>query len=64
MKTTISVLVLFAVLQACAAFDWKQCEGAAGKINDVELDPESPSPGTTVTFSIDATVGVCFSLIG
>ena len=60
MKRVICALACIALLQSCAAFDWQQCEGASGKIEDVKLSPETPSPGTTVTFSIDATVGTCF----
>ncbi|CAL5228260.1 g11363 [Coccomyxa viridis] len=56
MNRLICALACVALLQSCAAFDWQQCEGASGKIDDVKLSPETPSPGTTVTFSIDATV--------
>lgn len=59
MTRLIGALACLALLHGCAAFDWKQCEGAAGKIDDVSLTPETPSPGTTVSFSIDATVGTC-----
>ena len=61
MKNLICALACVALLQSCAAFDWQQCEGASGKIEDVRLSPEAPSPGTTVTFSIDATVGTCIT---
>ena len=62
MRGVICGLACIALIQSSAAFDWKQCEGASGKIDDVSLKPETPAPGTTVTFSIDATVGTCKSL--
>ena len=62
MRGVICALACIALIQISAAFDWKQCEGASGKIDDVSLKPETPAPGTTVTFSIDATVGTCKSL--
>ena len=61
MNRLICALACVALLQSCTAFDWQQCKGASGKIEDVRLSPETPSPGTTVTFSIDATVGTCLS---
>ncbi len=61
MSKVICVLACIALVQSCAAFDWKQCADTAGKINNVKLTPEAPSPGSTVTFNIDATVGTCSS---
>ena len=62
MRGVICALACIAFIQSSAAFNWEQCEGTAGKIDAVSLKPETPAPGTTVTFSIDATVGACKSL--
>ena len=53
-------LVCLALLHSCSAFSWKPCEDAESKssVNSVSLSPESPYPGSTAKFRIDATAGI------
>ena len=52
-------LICLALLHSCSAFSWKPCADAESKssVNSVSLSPESPYPGSTAKFRIDATAG-------
>ena len=61
----LSALVCLALLHSCSAFSWKPCEDAESKssVNTVSLSPESPYPGSTAEFRIDATAGEVMHLV-
>lgn len=56
----LAVLVALACRNKVDAFSWKLCGEGDAKVAKVDLAPDPPAPGNSVTFTVEGTAGrVC-----